>query len=287
MTLRTNHLHTFAQLVKARRGRAVWLALLALLMAACQPAATDPTAIAFAPSSQTKLLATVYISPTPDEAQRQATERAQPLTATAEPATVAPTATVYVGVFIGESGSLDDSSALAAIEQIQTQRDAPTAAPDRLAACPMQPDEGFGTTWRSAALAAELGCPAEAPVPYSGVSQLFERGAMYRTPDGELWAVTPRGDPTGQFWYAAQAPAVTVEGVSAPANLRPPGQRFAAFWQSRQDLRDRLGFAQTDEIATTFTVQHFQNGTLLLDNSAAQVFVFIGVSDNGPAFGPY
>ena len=267
--------------------RLFMLACCALLVAACQPAAPTPASVALAPSSQAKLLATVFISPTPDEAQQQATQRAQPPTPTAEPATVEPTATVYVGVFIGESGSLDDSSALAAIEQIQAQRDVPTPRPDRLAACPMQPDEGFGTTWRSAALVTELGCPAAAPVPFSGVSQLYERGAIYRTPDGELWAVAPRGDPTGQYWYAAQPPQATVEGVNAPANLRPPGQRFAAFWASRQDIRDTLGYAQTDEIATTFTVQMFQNGALLLDNSVAQVFVFIGVGDNGPAFGPY
>jgi len=286
MTRRMNHLHVL-QPPGPHRSGALWLTLFALLFAACQPAATEPTSAALAPSSQAKLLATVYISPTPDEAQQQATERAQPPTPTPEPATIVPTATIYVGVFIGESGSLDDPSALAAIDQIQAQPHVPTAAADRLAACPMQPDEAFGTFWRSQTLVQQLGCPAEAPTPYSGISQLFERGAMYRTPDGELWAVTTRGDPTGQFWYAAQPPEVSVEGLTAPANLRPPGQRFAAFWQSRQDLRDRLGYAQTDQIATTFTVQYFQNGALLLDNSAAQVFVFMGVGETGPAFGPY
>lgn len=271
----------------SRRMR--WAALFACLLiaSACQPAAPEPTAVALAPANQAKLLATVYMSPTPDEAQRQATARAQPPTATPEPPTPLPTATVYVGVFMGESGSLDDASALAAIEQLQAQRSAPTPAPDRIAVCPMQPDEGFGTAWRSAQMAAELGCPAESPIPFSGVSQLFERGAMYRTPDGELWAVALRGEPTGQFWYAAQPPQGSADGLSAPANLRLPGPRFIGLWQSRQEIRDLLGFAQTDEIGTTFTIQHFQNGTLLLDNSAAQVFVFIGVGDSGPAFGPY
>src|SRR5690606_15318610 len=154
-----------------------------------------------------------------------------------------------------------------AVEQFQAQREVATLPPDRLSVCPMQPDEAFGTLWRAAGPQVEaLGCPADAPTPFSGVSQLFERGVMYRTPDGELWAITPRGEPTGLYWYAAQPPDVTLEGVSAPPNLRPPGQRFAAFWQSRQDLREQLGFAQTDEVATTFTVQYFQNGALLLDN---------------------
>lgn len=264
-----------------------WLLCLGLLVA-CQPAPAAPTEVALAPVVGAKVLATVYVSPTPDAAQQQATQRAQPPTATAEPATPLPTATVYIGVFLGESGGLDDASALAAVEQLQAQRDVPTLAPDRLSVCPLQPDEAFGEFWRSAAaLIDDLGCPAALPTPYSGVAQVFERGVMYRTPDGEMWAITPRGEPTGVYWYTAQPPDVTADAVNAPANLRPPGQRFAGFWASQPDLREQLGYAQTEEIGTTFTVQHFQNGSLILDNSAGQVFVLGGVGDTGPAMGPY
>jgi hypothetical protein len=269
------------------RLRMMWLVLV-LVVAACQPDAAAPTSVALVAVTPVKLLATVYISPTPDAAQQQATLLAATATATAPPNTPTATATVYVGVFMGEAGSLDDSAALAAINQLQAQRDAPTAVPDRLSVCPLQPDESFGTLWRAAgALADELGCPAALPTPFSGISQVYERGVMYRTPDGELWAFTPRGDPTGQYWYAEQPPQVSVEGVSAPTNLRAPGQRFAAFWQAQPQLRDRLGFAQTDEVRTTFTVQLFQNGALLLDNSAAQVWLMVGTGDTGPALGPY
>lgn len=264
------------------------LAACACLIAACGAAASAPTQAALAPVSGAKLLVTVYISPTPDAAEWQATLRAQPPTATPEPATVEPTATPYIGVFLGEAGGVDDSSALAAIQQLQAQREAATPVPEPISRCPRQPDEAFGTFWRSAGLAADqIGCPADAPVPYSGVSQLFERGVMYRTPDGELWAITPRGEPEGRFWYAAQPPAAAADSISPPAGLRAPGPRFSAFWQSDADLRSRLGFAQTDEVPTTFTVQHFQNGTLLLDNSAGQVWLLSGVSETGSALGPY
>lgn len=274
-------------MVSVSRFRCLWL-IFALVVAACQPDGAAPTSVALAPMTPVKLLATVYISPTPDAAQQQATLLASTATATAPPSTPTATPTVYIGVFVGEAGSLDDSAALAALDQLQTQRDAPTAVPDRLSVCPLQPDEAFGTLWRAAgALADELGCPAALPTPFSGISQVYERGVMYRTPDGELWAFTPRGDPTGQFWYAAQPPQVSIEGVSAPTNLRPPGQRFAAFWQAQPQIRERLGFAQTDEVGTTFTVQLFQNGALLLDNSAAQVWLMVGTGDSGPAMGPY
>lgn len=268
----------------------LWVVLLAIcarMLAACGPEAPAPTQVALAPAGNAKLLATVDISPTPDAAQWQATLRAQPPTETPLPATPEPTATAYIGVFLGEAGSIDDSSALAAIQQLQAQRDAATPVPDAGNRCPRQPDEAFGTFWRADALAGQIGCPADAPTPYNGVSQLYERGVIYRTPDGELWAITPRGEGGGQFWYAAQPPDVPLEDVSAPPGLRPPGQRFAAFWQSNIDVRDRLGFAQTDVVGTSFTVQHFQNGTLVLDNSAGQVWLLVGTGDTGPAAGPY
>ncbi len=255
---------------------------LSLFVAACQPAPTAAPSASLA-TSMPKLLATVYISPTPNEAEMQATRAVSRPTETPIPETPTATPTVYIGVFLGESGSLNDGVSL------NVELEEPTAAPrDEFAACPMQPDERFGAQWRQAGTAVTtLGCPAGVPIPYTGTSQIFENGVMYFTPDGEIWAIAP-GSPSGRYWYAPQAPdVVPSEAIVAPEGLRVPTLGFGAFWYGIGGVREALGFARAEEQATTFNIQQFQNGTLLLDNSAAQVFILISTGSEGPAYGPY
>lgn len=268
--------------------RWTWLAaLLVLALAACQ-SQLAPTAVALAPSNAPKQLATVYMSPTPDAAEQQATRLAARPTLAPAAATATATPTVYVGVFLGEAASLDDVSGMAAVA-LQATSAQPPAPPDRLSTCPLPPDERFGTNWRAAtSLVSSIGCPADVAVPYSGMAQIFERGAMYLTPDGELWAVTTASSQgEGRFWYAAGRPETSGEPGSPPAGLRAPSPALLPYWQALPELRDAIGWARAEGQRADFTVQLFQNGTLLLDNSAGQVFILMTAGDRGPAYGPY
>jgi len=263
------------------------LLALATVLAACG-AEPSPTPVALAPTNAPKLLATVYMSPTPNPAEQQATRLASRPTTAPPTATATATPTVYIGTFLGEAASLDDVSSIAAVVSLEATSARPAALPDRLSICPMPPDERFGTNWRTATdLVSSIGCPADIAVPYSGRAQVFERGVMYLTPDGELWAIASGGPGEGRFWYAAGAPQTNGEPGAPPPGLNPPAPRFLPYWQGLPELQDAMGWARTAERGNDFVIQLFQNGTLLLDASAGQVFILMTAGDRGPAYGPY
>lgn len=259
--------------------------LVGLLLAACQTQSA-PTLVA-EPTSMAKLLATVYISPTPNDAEQQATRFAAQQTPTTVPTIPTATPTVYVGVFLGAADELDDGP-LPTLALLQPPDEVtPTAVNPILAACPRAADEVFGTLWLTDENAtATIGCPTGDPVTYTGSTQIFERGVMYFNPDVAIWAISQQGG-GGRFWYVTQIPPADDTPISAPEGLRVPVFGFGAVWRSVGGVRDALGFARTDEQATTFTVQGMQGGLLLHDDSAGQVFVLLGTGAEGTAFGPY
>ncbi len=252
-----------------------------LLLASCRSAA--PTSVAEAPSAQAKILATVYISPTPDAAQLQATSAAASPTPTAPPVTPSPEATVYVGVFLGSADAGDNAPIpIGPTPGFDITAEAATG----FTGCPQLPDDRFGTLWQANGDAsAALGCPADIAIPYSGTTQVFEHGVMYFTPDGAIWAISP-GNPSGLYWYADHAPDVPDDSLLPPNGLRVPVFGFGAFWRGVPGVRDALGFATTDETSITFVVQAFQSGALLHDGGAGQTFILSGGS-SGSAYGPY
>ncbi|MDZ4770218.1 MAG: hypothetical protein SGJ24_13895 [Chloroflexota bacterium] len=79
--------------------RSTWrLLLLLCVLAACTPSGdTVPSATAV----PIKRLATIALSLTPDDAARDATLRAAPLSTAAPTPTLVPTPTVYIGIFLG------------------------------------------------------------------------------------------------------------------------------------------------------------------------------------------
>lgn len=266
--------------------------LLIVLIGACAPAAT-PVAetIGEGPGQNApKLLATVYASPTPDAAQREATRLAiRPVTATPRP-TNTPAPTAYVGIFLGDAAAVDpnavplyDSARYEGTLIVPITADAEVAG-----ACPIAIDGAFGSAWSSdPTIARALGCPSEQPAAYVGSNQIFERGAMYWIPTGEIWTIVPGGTVGGRFWYVAQAPPEQTWDVPAPEGLRLPTLGFGAVWRAVEGVRQMLGFARTDEQAASLTVQKFEGGALLLDSSAGQVFALVGRGADGVAHGPY
>jgi hypothetical protein len=253
--------------------------LLSIFLAAC--GAQSPTPISLVPSVMPKLLATVYISPTPDAQQMEATRLASPPTTTPQPNFV-PTATVYVGVFLGEA---DVASGGGPVINPVLSDSAPTAvgAGDATPACPAQADVIFGTTWEGDATASgSLGCPIELASSINGTAQVFERGVMYARPNGEIWAIVPG---TNRYWYyPVTLPPSPDAAPAPPAGLLPPSDTFSTIWRSVQGLSDALGFARTGDQTSSITTQRFQGGALLADGSSGQVFVLLA---DGRAFGPY
>jgi hypothetical protein len=253
--------------------------LFPLLLAAC--GAPTPTPISLAPSLMPKLLATVYISPTPNAQEAEATRLSSTPTDTPLP-NLAPTATVYVGVFLGEAEIASDGGPVinpVLINSAPTVVSLETAPPP----CPAQADVIFGTAWEGDVTASRtLGCPIELASSVNGVVQIFERGVMYGRPGGEVWAIVPGSN---HFWYyPVELPPPPGDAPAPPSGLLPPSDTFSTVWRSVQGLSDALGWARTGNEDSSITTQRFQGGQLLADGSSGQVFVLLA---DGRAFGPY
>lgn len=256
-----------------------------LLIAACAPASNAvPTAPN--PANDSKQIATLYISPTPNDADRAATRSAS--RPTAPPvliATVPPTPTVYIGVFMGDAAA--GSSGVPIVDPSRyegTRVQVPTMS--AMLPCPIAVDVNFGVVWASdTSVMRSIGCPGEPATPYDGASQLFERGTMYSLPTNEFWAIAP-ASPRGQFWYFEVPPPDLPfpQNVVVPDGLRAPQGGFGTVWKAFADLREGIGFATFDQIETDMLYQRFDNGALLLDESSALVWVLVR---GGDAYGPY
>jgi hypothetical protein len=260
--------------------------LVLCLLVGCAPEAAPASDVAY-PDDLSKQLATVFISPTPGDDERRATAAANRPTITAQPPTVVPTATVYVGVFLGESGGEDGG-----VPIIDPSRytgtliaDVPTlAAPT----CLIPADPVFGTAWAANRTVADaLACAGEAVTSYVGTNQIFERGVMYFIPSGEIWVIAPGGAAGGRYWYVPLAPPDQGWEMPPPEGLRMPTLGFGAVWKAIDGVRQALGFARTDEQAASISVQRFEGGALFLDSSAGQVFALVGEPGGGTVYGPF
>jgi hypothetical protein len=272
-----------------RENRLQVLVLLVLFLAvasACSSLGSSPSSELSTPVSQPKLLATVFLSPTPNDQEREATRlavRAEP--PTAQP-TRTPAPTAYIGVFVGDAGGADggvtflDPSLLDATQSLNL----PTLA---ISSCPFPVDPLFGTNWMTNAPAvSDLGCAGEPAAPYIGTGQIFEQGVMYWIPSGEIWTFSPSAGISGRFWYVQQSPPDEGWTVPVPDGLRMPQQGFGAVWKSVDGVRQTMGFARTDEQAASLAIQRFDGGALIRDETAGQTFVLVG-RDTGIAYGPY
>jgi hypothetical protein len=259
---------------------------LMLLLSGCQQGETVAT-VEPANQIQAKLLATVFMSPTPNEAEQQATRIAVQPALTSQPPTPPPTATIYVGVFLqgadtdeGEAPMLDATQVFALLPGLATER------PSR---CQIPADTQFGDGWRNDPFTGDsLGCAIEDPTPFTGVVQVFERGVMYFQAGGPVWAIetTDDGFPNRHWTITQSLPMVENPElvVTEPQGLKVPLLGFGAVWFGVQGVRDTLGFARTDEQQAQLVFQRFEGGTLFRDISSDTVFVLL---PDGRAFGPF
>lgn len=261
----------------------VWgLLLMLVLLAACE---TESPTESVLPNNSAKQLATVYISPTPNQAEAQATQTAAVglITPSPTPETLA-TPTVYIGVFLEPGPDID---ALPLVNATLAAAGSMAVATERPSRCQIPIDPAFGQNWlTNLDLERQLGCAVEVMNPFDGSVQLFERGIMFFQPNGPIWAVATSGAIGGPYWSVAQQlPAVAeVDQVTPPPGMYAPLLGFGSVWYGVDGVRDALGYARMDEQETRISYQRFEGGTLIADVGNGVVYVLL---NNNRAFGPY
>lgn len=259
---------------------AIYCLVLLLVLTACTTTDTIPSPT---PIRISKVLATVAISPTPNADERAATQAAITPTFLPPTPTVIPTETPYVGIFIGEaeraSGFSSFVESLFADELVQAE---PTANATR---CNTPIDSPYLPTWQTTPIVNErLGCPIQGAFNFFGQVQVFENGVMYYYPElNALWAIATSPN-VARFDYLENPTAQELGDIQAPLGLFVPSGVFGDMWAGVPNVRDRLGFAQTQPQEIALGLQRFANGTFLHDINGEQVF---GLVTDGTLLGPY
>lgn len=235
-----------------------------------------------APSVALKVLVTVEIPPTLSVAEQLATQQAA-ATPTPPPPTLTPTATPYVGVFIGEANPAQGGAPL-------LPQDVTAQPTENVGLCVLSADPAFGEVWqRDPSVARQMGCAIQERFGFDGKVQVFERGVMYlRSSTNEVWAVSPGRISGGRYWYTNQIPVAGGGiGLGLPApqeGQRVPADTFGAVWGTNPPIQQAIGYAITPEQTADLNIQRFDGGTLFLDVTVGQVFVLLV---NGDAYGPF
>lgn len=255
--------------------RALSLVLIMVLtgvLTACTSFADAPTVT---PPNIVRPLATVYISPTPNALQLEATARASSPTPVTPTVTPIPSATPYVGIFIGqaerEAGFVNVDAPFFADGSVAL---VPTANPDR---CALPIESAYQRAWRlNPAVSDSMGCPIQAGFGFFGQVQVFEGGVMYLNPEtSEVWAILDGDGRTGRYFVVENPRSVSTVGITAPPGFSLPEGRFANMWLSVEQLRLLIGFALTPPQQVGINLQRFDGGTFFLDVSSGQVFALL------------
>ncbi len=262
----------------------VWC-ILGIILAACTATPAEPT---LTPVVIAKVLATAYISPTPNPEQIAATRAATSPTPIPLSPTPIPTPTAYIGIFIGEAPREDGgfspiNAPLFAPQANGNNGFNPTADATR---CPIPINPVYLDTWASDFTVNQaLGCPIQENFGFFGEVQIFENGAIYwRRDTREVWAVVPNSD-RGRYWFVAAPEFISTEGISAPTpGLLVPDGDFGSVWMSVSGLREALGYAQTERQSVAMNIQRYDSGSFFLDATAGQIFAFVV---DGTAYGPF
>jgi hypothetical protein len=256
-----------------------------LLVTSCNSSSSEATATD-GPQIVARQLATVVPTITLGPTEARETQIAVLLIPTLAPPTEIPTATPYIGVFLGESEadvwdrSLNDYSQYFVLPTRDYSFDTSMI-------CAYEVADVFGTLWTTDPDAErELRCPIQESYGFAGTVQIFEQGVMYfNTTTEEVWAVFPgtlQGN--GEYWYVDRPPAISTEGLSAPEGLRVPRGAFGAAWANLPQIRLSLGYATTEEQPVSINIQRFDGGTMFLDVTVGHIFILLS---DGEALGPY
>jgi len=151
----------------------------------------------------------------------------------------------------------------------------PTPMPTPVNVCPIAPHIAF-MEWLSVPEQAEqIGCPTTGAVITSAVFQRFEYGQMIWREDRRLIYV--RYDDGGwevveDTWQEGDAPVDP--NLTPPPGLRQPERRLGKAWRTYPYIRERLGWATSEEISFEGVFQSFEHGELIAQ-PPDRVYVFL------------
>lgn len=261
-----------------KRGLFVlWGVVLAFALARCDSA----PAPAATPVVIEKALATAFFSPTPNEAQLTATRNAVTPTPLAPTATVTPSPTPYVGVFLGRA---EEGLGFQSFQQplYAPSTNAEPTPDNRRCLTPI--DDRLLAIWQgNRAVSRALGCPIQESFGFFGKIQLFETGAMYSQPDiRAVWAILPTLG-VGKYHYV-EAPPPLMTPIQGRAGRVAPSGDFGSVWAMVAELPERMGLGITPEQDVALGIQRFDGGTFLLDVTSGQAFALVV---DGTLYGPF
>ncbi len=267
----------------------IWLtALLAMTaLAGCATAtpAPDPDGpILTSFDSLPKSLATVFLSPTPNAPQVQATIDSHRPTDTPVPPTFTPTPTPYVGIYmgaptIGPGEIIPTGTRGPIIVTMAPQRGTKVAAnPNRnnppvaaAQSCAAQPAQPFANAIKNPLVQQKIGCPVGQPITVKLVAQAFQTGFMFWRDTREIYVLSTagiqKGAATDTFWrfpdnWNESMPASDPAQVP-PAGLLQPVRGFGYVWRSNATVHNSLGWALSTEQPFDSTWQNFEHGWMM------------------------
>lgn len=129
--------------------------------------------------------------------------------------------------------------------------------------CPFYPVGGFATAYTSDSLTAQLlGCPTgNPPITFqvNGAYQAFERGIMIWLEGAPNRIYALYDDGSYQQFADTFDEAVDPEtgGETPPQGLSEPRRGFGKVWRNQSNVKSKLGWAVTTEIADFSTIQEF------------------------------
>ncbi len=285
-------------------GKRLGLLLIIIILAGCNsaPPTTDPDGpILTGFDALPKSLATVFLSPTPNNPQAQATFDSRRPTDTPAPPTFTPTPTPYVGIFMGNptfsalgifptgtravlvitippqtaTKAAAIAAASAAAVGNNTVNVPPGSTPGAARTCTVQAAAPFSNAAKNPSVQQRLGCPSAAPYGVNLVVQPFQTGFMFWRDTKEIYALSTaglqKGAVTDAYWKVPDAwndsiPASDPSQVP-PAGLVQPVRGFGYVWRSNITIRNSLGWALAAEQPYQATWQDFEHGWMMTNQN--------------------
>ncbi len=140
----------------------------------------------------------------------------------------------------------------------------PTETPTPAFPCSLAPHPAFGEWLGAPGQLERVGCPTASAVTSSALVQLFEHGQMiwrqdrrqiYASYDDGTWEVFE------DTWEEGDPPFDP--GLTPPAGMNQPLRQLGKVWREQPRVRERLGWATSDEIAFEGVFQSFERGELI------------------------
>ncbi|MBX3065360.1 MAG: hypothetical protein KF726_20460 [Anaerolineae bacterium] len=303
--------------------RLLFLALI-LLISGCNGAAptADPNdPILTGVDALPKQLATIYLSPTPEQLELQATQLQSTLqnqlpTATLAPATYTPTLPPHVGVFLGEAtfeagdvlnkkpigtpssrglpGSIQPGIPVSVPTVVVSNPgvNLPPATGITTGNCTIPAAPQFANPAQNALIRGQLGCPVTGEINVTLVIQPFQKGFMIWRDTRQIYALSfaaiQSGAASDTLWISpdswAEGQPESDGSFVPPAGLLQPVRGFGLVWRTNQQIRDALGWATSGEQPYQGIWQDFERGWMMT-SADGRVFALIPGSPTGVHFG--